>query len=402
MRGGGAAAPEHDGEDVRDLEQQARERPVRVLRKRPEQPTVAEVQEHEISGHEPYRSWCRACVAGRGRADAQVERPEVEKGEPIIGVDYGYLWSRAPEASDAHDEVAGEDPPDGVRTSSSVLWKVQCGSVAIFGRLCQAKGDNERNRAVLAKGLQAGGSTRVVVRSDGEPAFLAHVKAARAMTMVSDVSLESVHEQVSREQCPGNGLAEGAVKELKAKIRTLRHSTEMGLGRRLPETHNSLAWLASHAAATINWFRPGLHGKTPYELRVERKFRRPVAPWGQKVWWMSAKKHVSSISAESRWQEGIFLGILRGGVGASDYAIGTPDGVQPARAIKMVPEIDAWGIELLLAVKGLPWDRRRADPAARIRLPAPSTSCLHLWENLRGPDRDESTLDVMWKFASTV
>ena len=34
----------------------------------------------------------------------------------------------------------------------------------------------------------------------------------------------------------------------------------------------------------------------------------------------------------------------------------------------MVPEIDAWDIELLLAVKGLPWDRPRADPAARFRL----------------------------------
>ena len=62
---GGAAAPEHDGEDGGDLEQQARERPVRVLRKRPVQLTAAEVQEHEISGDEPYRIWCRACVAGR-------------------------------------------------------------------------------------------------------------------------------------------------------------------------------------------------------------------------------------------------------------------------------------------------------------------------------------------------
>ena len=44
MRAGRAAAPEHDGEDVRDLEQQARERPVRMLRKRPEQSTAAEVQ----------------------------------------------------------------------------------------------------------------------------------------------------------------------------------------------------------------------------------------------------------------------------------------------------------------------------------------------------------------------
>ena len=93
---------------------------------------------------------------------------------------------------------------------------------------------------------------------------------------------------------------------------------------------------------------------------------------------MSAKKHVSRISAGARWQEGIFLGILGGGVGAGDYAIGTPDGVQPARAIKMVPEIDAWDIELLLAVKGLPWDRRRADPAARIRLLAPEVPPEHV------------------------
>ena len=49
---------------------------------------------------------------------------------------------------------------------------------------------------------------------------------------------------------------------------------------------------------------------------------------------MSAKKQVSRISAESG-----------GGVGASDYAIGTPDGVQTARAIKLVPESDAWDIE---------------------------------------------------------
>ena len=68
----------------------------------------------------------------------------------------------------------------------------------------------------------------MVVRSDGELALLVHVKAARAMTMVSDVPLESVHEQVSKEQSLGNGLAEGAVKELKAKIGTLRSSTENG------------------------------------------------------------------------------------------------------------------------------------------------------------------------------
>ena len=76
MRAGGVAAPDHDC-DIRDLEQQACERPVRVLRKQPEQPTAAEVQEHETRGHEQYRklvsSGCRRqrtcrcpCGATRG------------------------------------------------------------------------------------------------------------------------------------------------------------------------------------------------------------------------------------------------------------------------------------------------------------------------------------------------
>ena len=76
VRAAGAAAPEHDGEDVRDLCCE------NVL----SNPTAAEVQVHEVSGHDLYRSWCRAFVAGRGRADAHVGRPGVEKGVPIIGV----------------------------------------------------------------------------------------------------------------------------------------------------------------------------------------------------------------------------------------------------------------------------------------------------------------------------
>ena len=241
----------------------------------------------------------------------------------------------------------------------------------IFGHLCQTKGDNERNRSILAKELLAGGYPRIVVRSDGEPAMLAHVKSARTVVQVGDMPLEVVQEQVSKGQSPGNGLAEGAVKELKAKIRTIRHATEAGIGRSIPEDHDVLAWLVQHAAATINWFRPGVDGKTPFELRMGRRMRRAIAPFGQKVWWMTAQKHVSRIGAESRWQEGIFLGIFGAGMGASDYAIGTPEGVQAGRAIKLLPVRDAWDSELLLAVRGLPWDRKRVDRTIRVVLPTP-------------------------------
>ena len=111
-------------------------------------------------------------VAGRGRAYAHVGRPGVEKGVPIIGVDYGYLWSRAPEASDApHDEVAGKDP---ARWSSnlvaSALLKVQRGSVALWSSLFRQKGQ----------------SCRVDTRS-------CKLEAAHGWSCAADVSLRCWH-----------------------------------------------------------------------------------------------------------------------------------------------------------------------------------------------------------------
>ena len=352
--------------DGGDLAHQAEERPVLVSRRRrPIAPTAAEIAEHELT-HEPYRSWCRACVAGRGRADAHILRDEGEKGLPIVGVDYGYLWAKNFE--DPVDEEGA--PPDGVRTSSPIL----CGRCSrdrwIFGHLCEQKGNTERNRGVLAKELCLGGYPRIIVRSDGEAPMVAHVRAAVAVAQIGDIPVEALVETTSRGQSAANGLAEGAVKEVKAKVRTMRHFVEEGLRGSVPDTHDVLAWLVTHATMTINWYRPGVDGKTPYEKRFGKKFRRPMAVWGQKVLWMAPGKQESRIGADSRWKEGIFLGILGAGGGSQDYAIGTHDGVVPARAFKPVLGGDAWDRELLLAVKGLPWDRRRQNVAVRIEIPA--------------------------------
>ena len=54
------------------------------------EPSAEERAEHEIL-HEPYRSWCRACVAGRGRPDAHFAQTNAEKHFPVVGIDYGYL-----------------------------------------------------------------------------------------------------------------------------------------------------------------------------------------------------------------------------------------------------------------------------------------------------------------------
>ena len=199
MRAGGSGPPEHDGEDVGDLEQQARERPVRVLRKRPEQPTAAEVQEHEISGHEPYRSWCRVCVAFWGDQGLRRVFPSLELTTATCGAEHQKRQMRHMMRLQARIRQMESEP------------RRQCfveGAVWIGGYLVIFVEQKETTSGIVpcwqtSCKLEA---SRVVVRSDGEPALLTHMKAARAMTMVSDVPLESVHEQVSKEQSLGLGM----------------------------------------------------------------------------------------------------------------------------------------------------------------------------------------------------
>ena len=54
----------------------------------PPEPSARQIAEHQLTGHAVYRSWCRHCVASKGRAHAHSSR---EQGElPEIGIDYGF------------------------------------------------------------------------------------------------------------------------------------------------------------------------------------------------------------------------------------------------------------------------------------------------------------------------
>ena len=58
-------------------------------------PTSREKQEHEDSGHAVYRSWCAACVEGRGVGGQSrielLEEEERERTTPIVAFDDGFL-----------------------------------------------------------------------------------------------------------------------------------------------------------------------------------------------------------------------------------------------------------------------------------------------------------------------
>ena len=65
------------------------------VRMNPKNPTSREKEEREDSGHAVYKSWCAACVEGRGvGGQHRIELLEGEKRErttPIVPFDYGFL-----------------------------------------------------------------------------------------------------------------------------------------------------------------------------------------------------------------------------------------------------------------------------------------------------------------------
>ena len=52
----------------------------------PPEPSARQMAEHVLTGHAVCRSWCRHCIASKGRAHAHTSREL-----PEIGVDYGFF-----------------------------------------------------------------------------------------------------------------------------------------------------------------------------------------------------------------------------------------------------------------------------------------------------------------------
>ena len=163
---------------------------VRDSRRRnsPSDPTSRESEDHVLTGHARFRSWCAAFVQGRGRAERhQGEgRKKLEDGSkvPIVSWDYCFLGARK-RISDGEVEQRGDSPVlvmhDGVTKS-------------IFDHLIPAKGVDlpscEKVVQMIVRDLDTFGHHRVVFRCDNEPSILSLLWAVR-LAWIGDVVQET-------------------------------------------------------------------------------------------------------------------------------------------------------------------------------------------------------------------
>ena len=104
-----------------------------------------------------------------------------------------------------------------------------------------------------------------------------------------------------------NGRVEMTVREVKRQCRTLRISTEQNTSVRIADDSPLLSWLPRFAEQVMNKMRIGKDGKTSDMRRTGRRWTKPMAQFGEKVWFRKiGQDGVRSFA--SRMTQGIFVG----------------------------------------------------------------------------------------------
>ena len=168
----------------------------------PRQPSKEQVARHNLT-HLPYASWCPHCVACRRPNSSHRSSPlsRAERSVPVFVSDYCFI--RKPD-EDLLTGLVGRLYP----------------RRAIFSSICDVKGPDDSVVDRLAEFFKNSGITKLVYKSDQEPAIRTAVEAAlskigRAGDPKSDADvLQLVPELSAVGESPSNGRAERAVQSV--------------------------------------------------------------------------------------------------------------------------------------------------------------------------------------------
>ena len=333
--GGGCVAQDGSGGDCKeiqlDVEEETEEANNPILLKDPGKPSAREIEQHNIT-HMPFRSWCPSCVAGKAtnRAHRRQDEESRDKQVPEIVFDYGFLSGE------------GDQENTAVQVAKDTRTK------AIFAHVVPRKGLAHAHGAEeLIKDIEKLGYKKIILKSDGEPA-LKNIQEEVRRRREDPTIIEN--SPVGESQ--SNGIAERCVRAVFDQVRVLRHALEIRLGLKLNSMHPVLCWLVEHAADLLTKYQVSSDGKTAYERWKGKKYNREMIEFGEKVHYKENVKKDKNHKLEARWGEGFFLGFQwRTG----EAAIGTPEGVVRASALRRVGGHRRWDGEGLGQVTGLPW-----------------------------------------------
>ena len=345
----GGAAAEGGGEeiavDVNAGENEAdQDGGPRRLLPDPGQPTARQREEHRID-HWPYRSWCPPCVAGRCTGEHHRGIPDERKTYPMLCFDYLFFTKNK-------KMVCKKDLMDSDEVELKVLVAKERKSKAIFAHAVDAKGSGEDGYVVnrLVEDVHWLGWTKMLLKTDNEPAIVQVLKDTLTTTRVEVPHMEQISEEHgARYDSASNGEAESAVKQIQRMTRTLKLCLESRLKRRIPTNHAIMTWLVEHVAWILCTRSRGEDGKTAYERIKGREFGKRGVGFAEKVWHVLPRKGPEledKAKLDALCKEGIVLGYCRDSPEYHVYDLEEHKMIK-ARSIKRMPIEDRWDAEAL-------------------------------------------------------
>ena len=266
----------------------------------PPEPSARQIAEHELTGHAVYRSWCRHCVASKGRAQAHSSREEGEL--PEIGINYGFF------GCDKEDVLP--------------ILCVKCRNISTGCLAATVVDASDYASSFLTAFIKSLGFKRILVRSDNERSFLSLIERVTSnLTGVESVLMTSPEGDHQ-----ANGLAEVGVREIKAQTRILRSQLEQRLGSRIDEKDPLMSWIPRHAANCVSRYR----GKT---------WKRPVVEFGESVHFRPVGENNALRGGDQRLLFGVYVGHHERS-GAAIFLM--PDGVKRGTRIARMMEHERW------------------------------------------------------------
>ena len=319
---------EDEGNQKGEAEESMEMRPIRKKRL-PDEPSQSEIDDHYLSGHTPFRQWCSACVMGAAQSNHHVKSEHEDQAIPVVSIDYAYMESQS------------ED-----KGMPMVITKDRS-TKAVYADVVQEKGVNQYAVRRVSKNLQLIGHDKIILKTDNERSILALKEA-----VIREKPVTIIPEESPVKESQSNGEVENAVKQVQAKVRTLRLAIESRYNISLKRDDCSIPWMIKHAADMIRRMLVGKDGRTAYERIKGKKFKGELIEFGEVIWYMKpGTKGVNKF--DSRWETGIWLGIRDE---SGESIVGTSEGVIKVRSIRRKGIAkERWDAEQFNKITGTPW-----------------------------------------------
>jgi hypothetical protein len=178
----------------------------------------------------------------------------------------------------------------------------------------------------VVKVLDFLGYGKVILKSDGEYAILALIRAVKerrqAETIIDDSrsnidgsGLDRQTEIITETVHPGdkqsNGAAEKAIQEVEGLLRTRISHLSARYGLKVTCDMHIMSWLVKHVGTIISRFKVGEDGLTPYQRLKGKKAPDVILPFGEKVLWMPGKSSRGKLEKlEPRYYHGVWVGMV--------------------------------------------------------------------------------------------